>query len=135
MEWDKRIYDSIGKESKIKHLENTDYFVQELWRDILDYHNRSRKQKMKIDWTEVKDLTDTEKIQNLTNIQKMYDTTLRTLTSEPMSITEMQMMIQLFKTQEQEQSLNEDEINDSILNQQDMDNRLHLLQQLIDGED
>jgi len=131
MEWDKRIYKSLGTITRKKHMENTDYFIQELWKDTLDYHNRIRKQKKKIDWNEIEDLTDTEKIQNLNNIQKIYDTSFKTLTGTPISISEMYFMLDLLKNEDNNENIDTKQITNQILNDENMSHRLTFLQKIL----
>lgn len=104
MDWDKRIIESLGKDSKTNHMINTDNFMNELWEDAIDYHQRTRQQKDKIEWNKVESLDDTTRIKNLNAIQKQYDKSFKTLTGTPISIAEMYAMLEVLKATEEEEN-------------------------------
>lgn len=115
MEWDKRIIESLGTNSKTNHMINTDHFMNELWEDAIDYHQRTRQQKDKIEWNKVESLDDTTRIQNLKAIQDQYDKSFKTLTGTPISIAEMYAMLEVLKATEQEEN-NQLDLTDKLLN-------------------
>lgn len=108
MDWDKRIVASLGKDSKVNHMINTDNFMNELWKDAQDYHEITRQQKDKLRWNQVESLEDTTLIQNLKTIQDQYDKSFKTLAGTPISIAEMYAMLEVLKATEQEDSNNLD---------------------------
>lgn len=113
-DWDKRIFESLGRDTKLKHMENTDYLMNELWADVLDYHQLTRKQKKKLKEWDTTSTDNTEKVNTLNNIQKTYDQSLKTITGEPMSIGTMYAMIEVLKATEDEETDNL-ELSDKLL--------------------
>ena len=108
MDWDARIIKELGTTSKINHMQNTDHFMNELWKDAQDYHEITRQQKDKLQWNQVESLEDTTRIQNLKIIQDQYDKSFKTLAGTPISIAEMYAMLEVLKATEQEDSNNLD---------------------------
>lgn len=94
---------------------NTDNFMNELWEDAIDYHQRTRQQKDKLQWNKVESLDDTTRIKNLNAIQKQYDKSFKTLTGAPISIAEMYAMLEVLKATEQEEN-NQLDLTDKLLN-------------------
>lgn len=99
-DWDKRIFDNLGRDTKLNLMETTDHFMNELLNDMLDYHQLTRKQKKKLKEWENTSTDDTEKVNTLNNIQKTYDQSFKTLHGTPISIAEMYAMLEVLKATE-----------------------------------
>lgn len=111
-EWDKRILNNIGSTTKDVHMVNSDYLFSQLWEDTLVYHRETRKLLRLIDWASV-EVEDTAKIKNLSELQTRYDMSLRTLTSQPMTLANMYAMLQMLIEINEE---TEDKLEDTINN-------------------
>lgn len=116
-DWDERILYEAGTRNQKIQIKNTDYLYKELWNDVIDYHQKTRKQKKKIAWDEV-DTTNTAQVRNMAEIQKTYDQALKTLQGSPVSLAEMYAMMEV--------------ISQSV---QDDTDRMSVLESLLDNED
>ena len=113
-DWDMRIFNNLGRDSKINHMENTDHLMNELWNDVLDYHQLTRKQKKKLKEWDNTEVDESEKVSTLNSIQKTYDQSLKTITGEPMGIAEMYGMLEVLKATEKNDD-NKLELVDKLL--------------------
>jgi hypothetical protein len=103
-DWEDRILSQIGYKRKREHMQNSDYLMGELWKDTMKLHNESRKNLKKINWDEVEDLEeDTQKINNLVNIQRTYNQTLQLLTGQPVSLATLYAMIEVLQATESDE--------------------------------
>jgi len=105
-DWDERILREAGTRNQKTQIQNTDYLYNELWKDVIDYHQKTRKQKKKIAWEEV-DTNNPTQVRNMTEIQKTYDQSFKTLQGSPVSLAEMYAMMEVLSqaTQDDEDRL------------------------------